>query len=475
MNNKIIREIYLDNLPKKEGIGKNKGKQVIDWKNAIGKKINFYYDDIQGQIKIMSYESKKSYLCIKYKDNIVQIDTYNFKRCKLGKLLKKRTSEFKVEIGKSFKDNKRNLIIIDREYRERKKYYRYKCNKCGWDKGWIIESDLLNKKGCSCCRGFTIVAGINDIPTTAPWMVKYFQGGYDEAKLYTKGSKKEIYPICPNCGRIKNKTICISDIYRYNSINCICNDGISYPEKFMFNVLEQLNIDFKKEYSPNWIRPKRYDFYFEINSKKYIIEMDSKFHKEGNSMRNETKEESKFIDDFKDLKAKEHNIDVIRINCTKSYFSFIKNNIIESKLSQILTLNDIDWIKCEKFSLVNEIEQACRIKRDRPNITTTEIGKIMKLNRCTVREYLKKGNEIWDWANYSPEEETEKTLIKGREICKRPIKVFKNDISLGIFESAIEVERESEKLFGVKLSSRHIPSVCKGKRQSHKGYTFEYV
>ena len=32
-NNKTIRKVYLDDLPKKEGIGKNKWKQVIDWKS----------------------------------------------------------------------------------------------------------------------------------------------------------------------------------------------------------------------------------------------------------------------------------------------------------------------------------------------------------------------------------------------------------------------------------------------------------
>ena len=41
-------------------------------------------------------------------------------------------------------------------------------------------------------------------------MVKYFQGGIDEARRYTYNSRQKIYPICPDCGRVKDK-----DIYVY--------------------------------------------------------------------------------------------------------------------------------------------------------------------------------------------------------------------------------------------------------------------
>ena len=85
---------------------------------------------------------------------------------------------------------------------------------------------------------------INNVVIKAPWMVKYFQGGYDEAKLYTIGSHKEIYPICPECGRVKDKPIEVKTIYYNTSIFCSCSDGISYPNKFMFNILAQLRINF---------------------------------------------------------------------------------------------------------------------------------------------------------------------------------------------------------------------------------------
>ena len=51
----------------------------------------------------------------------------------------KKTIEFKVEIGQIFKDDKRDIVITNREYRKEKhgksmvnvKYYKYTCNICG--------------------------------------------------------------------------------------------------------------------------------------------------------------------------------------------------------------------------------------------------------------------------------------------------------------------------------------------------------
>lgn len=65
-------------------------------------------------------------------------------------------------------------------------------------------------------------------------------------------------------------------------------------------------------------------------------------------------------------------------------------------------------------------------------------------------------------------EETKRKLSK-------PVEIFKDGNSLGIFSSASELERKSEKLFGVKLLSSKISTVCTGKRKFHKGYTFKHV
>ena len=288
-----MNKIFLDELPKKEGIGALKGKQVVDWKASIGYTVKFSYDDINGEVEIVDYDKK--YLYIKYLDNeIFKISTGGFQECKLGKLLGKHTKDFKIEVGKRFIDYnnngtiKRDITIIDRKYIKDKngkqlKYYKYKCNKCGFECGkhystkdnqlkkeyWIYESSLLKGIGCACCHSIIVVEGINDIPTTVPWMVKYFQGGYKEAKKYTRYSHQKFYPVCPDCNSVKKTCMEIGAVYLIHSIGCICSDGLSYPEKFMFHVLEQLEIDFITQLTKTtfeWIGKYKYDFYFTINN-----------------------------------------------------------------------------------------------------------------------------------------------------------------------------------------------------------------
>lgn len=309
-------------------------------------------------------------------------------------------------------------------------------------------------------------------------MIPYFQGGYDEAKMYAPQSNQKIYFKCPDCGRIKNKKISPNQLYSNHSISCMCNsDGFSYPEKFMYSVLNQLNIDFETQYSPKWANGKRYDFYFELNNKKYIIEMDGEQHKKEkseNSCWRTSLEEQIKNDNYKNKLAEKYMIKVIRIDCSISDLEFVKNNILNSELNDIINLYNINWNNCEEFTLNNLCKQVCEIKRDNPNLTANEIGKIFKLTGTTIRKYLKKGSQIWEWCKYNAEEEKKRSnqsLYKNGKL----VEAFKNNKSFGVFNSCAELERQSEELFGVKLFQSDISHVARGERKSHKGFTFRYI
>ena len=481
-----IRKVFLDDLPRWE-VGEGKGKAgTINWNKSVGSLVKFIYNDIEGEIEIVNYGNGNLYL--KYLDNsIFKIVIGSFAKCAIGGLLKTNTGDFKIEIGKVFKDNKRDLIIIDREtrhrkrkneYKENQKWYKYKCNKCGYEEGFLEESALNRKRGCTSCSGHIIVEGYNDIPTTEPWMVKYFQGGYSEAKLYTKNGggnlnnkSESIYPICPDCGRVRNKLIAIRTIYRTHSIGCKCGDGYSIPNKIMFNILEQLKLDFISEYNVEWIKPKSYDFY--ISSLNIIIEMDGGWHIKDNKLSGQPKEKSKEIDDYKDNMAKENGIEVIRIDCIKSELEYVKQNILNSKLNEIFDLSIIDWLKVEEFALSNRVKIACSYWNNGIK-STKEIAKIMKVSYATIITYLKKGYKL-RWCNYDAKEEVKRHSSKNGKANRKSIEVFKDETSLGVYTSITELEKVSEKTFGVKLFNAFIINVCKGKKEYYKGFKFKYI
>lgn len=485
-----VRKVFLDDLPR-WGKGGRGNEGTINWQESIGYKVKFQYDDIEGEIEILDYNIKNHEISIKYLNkNNFKIKTGGFTNCKLTKLLNKRTRDFKIEIKAQFKDDKRDLIIIDREYRLRKtktgiineKWYNYHCNECGYE-SWLVEGHLIEGNGCSCCNGKVAVLGINTIWDTDRWMCD-LGVSEEDAKKYTYRSGKTIIPKCPNCGQVKNKPISISNIYHHHSIGCKkCSDGISYPNKVMFNILDQFNIIFQTEYSPKWCRYKfkeklrkgKYDFYFELDRKKYIIEMDGEFHKKDNKMNGQTKEESQYIDDEKDRLAHEHGIEVIRIDSNyESDLEYIKNNILKSKLNDLFDLSNINWLKVEEFALSNRVREACKLKYDDQDLTTVEIGEIMKLNYTTIQKYLKKGNKL-GWCEYNPEEEMFKGKSKSGKMSGKPIEVFRDNIFLGRFESCSELVRQSKKNFGVKLNNGCISIVCRGKAKQHLGFTFKYI
>lgn len=481
MDETKIRKVFLDDLPHK-----GKTNQLIDWKKSIGYKVHFVYDDIEGDIEIVDYiyiNKKSPKLKIQYRNKNSCIGVDNFKRCHLGEILKKKTSEFKIEIGQVLKDEKRDLIIIDREYRKDKsnknrKYYKYNCLNCGVEL-WMEESALLQQKhGCSCCSNKTIVKGINDIATTNPEMVKYFVS-IEDVYTHTYGSGEKALMKCPDCGH--EREMKISTLY-VNGFSCPrCGDGISYPNKFMCNLLSQLKeqkqiIDFKTEYSPRWITPKRYDFYFEINNKKYIVEMDGGLgHGNRNYSRSSEKiiEQSKDLDNYKDELANEHNIEVIRINCdyykAVNRFNHIKNNVIHSKLNELFNLKNIDWNKCEEFGCKNLMKLVCDYWNKDNDISYVE--KETNLGRNTITRYLKSGTNLGLCSYYPKLYHDYCSKIIAIRYNSNPIVCLENGM---VFNSCKDCKNHDKEIFDINFNAGVLLKYIRNKKP-YKGYHFEFV
>lgn len=414
-------KIYLNELPTK----KHRGMTCIDWINSIGHKVHFIYEDIEDDLEIIDYIKckNKNKLLVKYCDKKFEIQTSSLVSCSLGRILGKITSNFKIEIGQVFKDNKRDMEIIDKEYKDKItsdgykqncKWYKYKCNKCGWNEGWIIENHLLNGQGCACCKNQVVVKGINDITTTHPNLVKYFVN-IEDAYTHTYSSNKKSNLKCPYCEF--EREMVISNIYNQGFSCSKCGDGISYPEKFMTNILQQLKEqkkieDFIVQFSKadtTWCNNYRYDFYFEHNNKKYIIETHGEQHYEENTNFKISLKENRENDKLKKDLAISNGIkeeNYIVIDCRKSELEFIKQNILNSRLNELFDLSNIDWLSIGEKSERNLVKEVCDYwnkhnNENNENLTTTDLGKIFKKHYGTIRDYLKKGNKLL-WCNYTP-------------------------------------------------------------------------
>ena len=394
-----MRKCFLDDLPTKEGIGRNKGKLTIDWENSIGYQVKFIYDDIEGFIDILDYNSISRKLTIKYNDNNYEILAYHFKDCNLGKILNKISSNHKIPIGEQVG----NLIITEHFYVEKNynsgykkiKFYKYKCLKCGY-KGEISEGHLLDeKRNCPCCSNKITVLGINTIWDTDRWMCD-LGVSEEDAKTHTHGSQKTVEVTCPHCHTKKH--IRIADVYHKKSIGCNqCGDGISYSEKFMTSLLNQLEMKYIKEYSPKWSNKKRYDFYLENYN--CIVECHGMQHYDNgfSSCGGKTLEEEQQNDKYKKELALENGIDnYIVIDCRYSDFDFIKNNILNSELNNILDLSKIDWLKCEKFAITNNLLlDICNYWNNKEDWeTTTNMAEIFGIDRHNILKKIRKGSRL---------------------------------------------------------------------------------
>ena len=488
-----MKKLFLDNLPR--GGNKYISNNGINWDDSIGYMVNGIYDDIEFKVKILDYNSKKHEILIRYNNNDFNIKTSNFIYAKMGKILKVRTNEYKIEIGTRLQDEKRDITITDRKIKKDKsgqliKYYKYQCNLCGFDGGfhwsikdkeyknefWIRESNLLNQKiGCACCglSPSIVVKDINSIYKTNSWMIPYV--GEECAKTHTYGSIDKIEIVCPDCGQVK---LCkISDIYRYNSIGCSCSDNIPYGEKIMFSVLEQLGLDFQTQLSKTtfkWCNKYRYDFYFNLNGEQYICEVNGIQHyRDAWNELKETQENDKLKKELA-LKngIKEENY--IIIDCRYSTLEWIKNNILKDKTLNILfNLSKINWIKCNKYACTNLVKIACDYKNNNSEMTTTDIGEIMGgYSRTTIRKWLKQGSGIWcDYdANKEAIKVREYNLRKSIRTCSKIIVMFKDEDYINIYNSLSELANENNW-----TNISNISNVCHGKRKTYKGYTFKYI
>lgn len=379
---------------------------------------------------------------------------------------KKKTHE---EFMNDFKiKGNQNIVILGRYINSKTKIL-VKCaiDEYEWE---VLPGELLKGCGCPVCCSRVFVSEINSVAAKRPDLLQYFENQND-AYSVTCSSKKKVNLICPDCGTLKNMTV--DELTHYKFSCPVCGDGISYPNKFIRQVMIQLkeHIDcLDYEWKPQWAEEKVYDVYFYVMGKHYVIEMQGNQHYSSAWYTNRL-DEIVDVDNRKLKMAKDHNVTPIVIDARISKPNFIIKNIQNSILSEIFNLSVIDWDACDKGATKNIAKQICDSFNKNPYIRFNDLAEQHGVSRHTVRKYLKKGNKF-GWCEYDSKISFEKNAIYNGT----SVSVFdKNNQLLNTYYSINKCRTELSKQYNCNFRWDGIRDACEGKLDSYRGLFFEYA
>lgn len=351
-----------------------------------------------------------------------------------------------------------------------------KCNNPQHPKFLITCSHLVVGGWCPVCTNKKVVKGVNDVATTHPHLVKYFVDKEDST-CATYGSSKLFSFKCDRCGY--KKTMKMADISHIGNFVCqLCGEGVSYPNKILANVLSQLMIDFKSEYSPNWAKSKRYDFYI-ASCGGLIIEAHGSQHYEsgfaslGGRSLDEEKANDKMKRDFALSNGIKHYVE---IDCRRSKLDWIKSNIMSSELPLLLNFKeeDIDWLECESKAISqSKLVDACKIWNMGCK-SSTEIARILGIDRSTAREYLKRG-EALGICGYSKKSANSEKAKRSNKQRMKAVVCYCSDGNIYHFDSCNDAARKSKEIIGKSFSASYISNRCNKKHKQNDDIIFKYT
>ena len=353
---------------------------------------------------------------------------------------------------------------------------------CGHQPNLITPNSYKSGVRCPVCCGQKVETGVNDIATTHPQLLKYFVN-INDAKSNSIGSKTYITFKCNTCGNEKSMLPLNLLLFGFSCPQC--GDGISYPNKFMFNLLQQLNENFDREVKFSWcvfenyINSSKSDYGiydFVIENKKIIIEMDGNIGHGSNThtKSNISSKESAYKDTQKDNLAVKHGYKIIRVDCkyknSSLRFDYVKKSILQSTLNSIYDLSTIDWdnihLQCLE-SVVNKVCILWNVHRD-----IRKIIELTKLSNTTVLRYLKEG-AIVGLCDYSLEESIKLRSEKIQMTKMKPIKILYED-KVFYCNSTVNFINCYNK-HQIRLHYESIRQCLVGKKESYKDFTFQYI
>jgi len=233
-------------------------------------------------------------------------------------------------------------------------------------------SNFVNENGSIAC------IQCNTVSITHPYL-SLFLVNKEDAYKYSFSSHNELPMKCPRCSH--EKKISFNRLTTQGFSCDKCGDGVSFSEKVLFNVFEQLlDKDFQTQLSKTtfeWCKDYKYDFYIKkMNG--IICECQGIQHYEETKGNWGSLEDVQENDRDKENLANKNEIEnYILLDCRESNLKWIMNSIMNSKLPKLLNFkkSDIDWKICEEFAYSSMIENACNLWNNGDNVVKTKIIK----------------------------------------------------------------------------------------------------
>lgn len=372
--------INLNTLPRKF----YRGRDVINWKECRDSEVVFKYRNEIHEAKISFHKVSKNgtSVIIEINNNIVVRHSSNIQKCRFNNFFE---IEYIYEVGEVFDDLEiLEKIRIDRLTRDSSdKGYRVKC----------LTSELEFE-----ATEHNLVKGYRS-PYTANFGGKAWDGNSlysvkeilpflknkEEAKNYTKSSRKKINCLCPTCK--KEKRVFIYQLTKYGFVCGTCSSKISYPERFIISLLQEGGVEFETQYTYKDCRDKSllpFDIF--IPSISSVVEMQGLQHVKDIGYMDH--ERTKQTDIIKKKYCEDNDINYIEIPAYKSNFNYLIERIKESELNYLLDGVDILKVKNRILKSKNFEYTEDVIKMYDEGFTKTDISKKLKITLYHVSKVI---------------------------------------------------------------------------------------